>query len=106
MSPTGLPLIGHVYQLARTSLPFISSLRDDGPVVRIRIGPTPAYEVTQGTAPCAVPLRQLTAGSLATALRRATGDPHHRGRARQLARALADEDGVAPVPAAPDRLTS
>jgi UDP:flavonoid glycosyltransferase YjiC (YdhE family) len=62
--------------------------------------------VALGTAPCALPLRHLTAGSLACALRRATGDPHHRLSARELARGLADEDGVAPVLAALGRLTS
>ncbi|MER5835675.1 cytochrome P450 [Streptomyces sp. NPDC002130] len=45
-APGGLPLLGHGLQLARNPLPFISSLRDHGPVVRIRIGPTPAYVVT------------------------------------------------------------
>ncbi|MFD7245820.1 glycosyltransferase [Streptomyces massasporeus] len=62
--------------------------------------------VALGTAPEAVPLRRLTAGTLAPALRRATCDPHHRGRARELARDLAGEDGVGPVLAALDRLTS
>ncbi len=61
--------------------------------------------VALGTAPCAVPLRRLTAGTLAPALRRATGEPRHRDRARELARGLAGEDGVAPVLAALDRLT-
>ncbi|MFS8198473.1 cytochrome P450 [Streptomyces sp. CWNU-52B] len=45
-APGGLPLIGHGIQLARRPLPFITSLRDHGSVVRIRIGPTPAYVVT------------------------------------------------------------
>ncbi|MEU5394089.1 cytochrome P450 [Streptomyces tibetensis] len=45
-APGGLPLLGHGLQLARNPLPFITSLRDHGPVVRIRIGPTPAYVVT------------------------------------------------------------
>ncbi|WP_030897052.1 cytochrome P450 [Streptomyces sp. NRRL S-474] len=45
-APGGLPLIGHGLQLARNPLPFISSLREHGPVVRIRIGPAPAYVVT------------------------------------------------------------
>ncbi|MEW2812588.1 hypothetical protein AB0929_36790 [Streptomyces massasporeus] len=45
-APGGLPLIGHGLQLARNPLPFISSLRNHGSVVRIRIGPTPAYVVT------------------------------------------------------------
>ncbi|MFJ8595243.1 glycosyltransferase [Streptomyces sp. NPDC093598] len=62
--------------------------------------------VAVGAAPCAVPLRRLTAGTLAPALRRATDDPHHRSRAQELARGLAEEAGVAPVLAALDRLTS
>ncbi|TXS15132.1 cytochrome P450 [Streptomyces sp. wa22] len=45
-APGGLPLIGHVHRLARDPLPFITSLREHGSVVRIRIGPTPAYVVT------------------------------------------------------------
>ncbi|UUA11125.1 MULTISPECIES: glycosyltransferase [Streptomyces] len=60
--------------------------------------------VALGTAPCAVPLRRLTAGALAPALRRAVGDPAHRDRAQDVARRLAEEDGVAPVLAALDRL--
>jgi cytochrome P450 len=45
-APGGLPLIGHGLRLARDPLPFFTSLRDYGSVVRIRIGPTPAYVVT------------------------------------------------------------
>ncbi|MEV5436273.1 cytochrome P450 [Streptomyces sp. NPDC052682] len=45
-APGGLPLIGHGLQLARNPLPFIDSLRAHGSVVCIRIGPTPAYVVT------------------------------------------------------------
>ncbi|PWI18461.1 cytochrome P450 [Streptomyces sp. Act143] len=45
-APGGLPLIGHAHRLARTPLPFITSLREHGSVVRIRLGPTPAYVVT------------------------------------------------------------
>ncbi|MEV5428244.1 cytochrome P450 [Streptomyces sp. NPDC052701] len=45
-APAGLPLIGHGLQLAREPLSFIDSLRAHGSVVRIRIGPTPAYVVT------------------------------------------------------------
>ncbi|MDT7842401.1 cytochrome P450 [Streptomyces justiciae] len=45
-APGGLPLIGHAHHLVRSPLPFISSLRDHGSVVRIRLGPTPAYVVT------------------------------------------------------------
>jgi UDP:flavonoid glycosyltransferase YjiC (YdhE family) len=59
--------------------------------------------VALGTAPCAVPLRHLTADALACALRRATGDARHRARARELSRRLAEEDGVAAVLAALDR---
>ncbi|WP_051833636.1 cytochrome P450 [Streptomyces sp. NRRL S-646] len=45
-APGALPLIGHGLRLARDPLPFITSLREYGSVVRIRIGPTPAYVVT------------------------------------------------------------
>ncbi|WP_406435723.1 cytochrome P450 [Streptomyces sp. NBC_00631] len=45
-APGGLPLIGHGLRLVRDPLPFITSLREHGSVVRIRIGPTPAYVVT------------------------------------------------------------
>nr|WP_329285584.1 glycosyltransferase [Streptomyces sp. NBC_00691] len=58
-----------------------------------------------GTAPVALPLRRLTSGALAEALRRATADDHHRARARALADRLSTEDGVAPVVAALARLT-
>jgi UDP:flavonoid glycosyltransferase YjiC (YdhE family) len=60
--------------------------------------------VALGTAPRAVPLRRLTAGTLAPVLHRATTDPAYRDRAQALARRLAQEDGVAPVLAALDRL--
>ncbi|MFF5504761.1 glycosyltransferase [Streptomyces roseolus] len=58
-----------------------------------------------GAAPGAVPLRRLTAGTLAEALRAATEDGSRRARARALADRLATEDGVAPVLAALARLT-
>ncbi|WP_405628476.1 hypothetical protein [Streptomyces sp. NBC_01174] len=45
-APGSLPLIGHAHRLARDPLPFVPSLREHGSVVRIRIGPTPAYVVT------------------------------------------------------------
>ncbi|OUD05081.1 cytochrome P450 [Streptomyces swartbergensis] len=45
-APGALPVIGHGHRLARDPLSFMRSLRDYGPVVRIRIGPTPAYVVT------------------------------------------------------------
>ncbi|MFF9852444.1 glycosyltransferase [Streptomyces litmocidini] len=53
-----------------------------------------------GTAPGIVPLRRLTSGALAGALRRAVEDGSHRARARALSDRLAVEDGVAPVLAA------
>ncbi|MEV6541983.1 hypothetical protein [Streptomyces sp. NPDC051665] len=40
-APGGWPLIGRGHRLARDPLPFITSLREHGSVVRIRIGPTP-----------------------------------------------------------------
>ncbi|MFF9203628.1 cytochrome P450 [Streptomyces sp. NPDC014986] len=45
-APGGLPLIGHGLRLARNPLPFITSLRAHGGVVRIRMGTAPAYVVT------------------------------------------------------------
>ncbi|WP_129305446.1 cytochrome P450 [Streptomyces sp. L2] len=45
-APGGLPLLGHAHLLARSPLPFITSLRRHGSVVRIGIGTTPAYVVT------------------------------------------------------------
>ncbi|MDQ0989656.1 cytochrome P450 [Streptomyces sp. V3I7] len=45
-APGAFPLIGHGHLLARKPLPFINSLREHGRVVRIRIGTTPAYVVT------------------------------------------------------------
>lgn len=60
--------------------------------------------VALGVAPRAVPLRGLAAGALADALRRATGDPSHGRRARELAARLRAEDGVAPVLGAVERI--
>ncbi|WP_406728988.1 hypothetical protein WJ438_36560 [Streptomyces sp. GD-15H] len=45
-APGNLPLIGHAHRLARDPLPFLTSLRRYGSAVRIRIGPSPAYVVT------------------------------------------------------------
>ncbi|MER5216642.1 cytochrome P450 [Streptomyces sp. NPDC002838] len=45
-APGAFPLIGHAHRLTRDPLAFITSLRRHGSVVRIRIGPTPAYVVT------------------------------------------------------------
>ncbi|MEU6863450.1 glycosyltransferase [Streptomyces sp. NPDC046876] len=60
--------------------------------------------VELGTAPGVVPLRHLTPGALGSALRQAVTVPSYRERAREVARRLAGEDGVAPVAAALDRL--
>ncbi|MFE9173035.1 glycosyltransferase [Streptomyces kebangsaanensis] len=57
-----------------------------------------------GVAPCAVPLRGLTTDALAAALVRATRDSLHRERARALGVRIREEDGVAPVLDAVDRL--
>ncbi|MFD3373235.1 MULTISPECIES: cytochrome P450 [unclassified Streptomyces] len=45
-APGRLPLIGHGHQLARRPLEFMNALREQGSVVKILIGPTPAYVVT------------------------------------------------------------
>jgi UDP:flavonoid glycosyltransferase YjiC (YdhE family) len=60
---------------------------------------------TLGVAPRAVPLRRLTADSLAAALHQATSDPSYTSRARALAARLHTEDGIGPVLAELDRLT-
>ncbi|WP_424858156.1 glycosyltransferase [Streptomyces sp. SAI-170] len=60
--------------------------------------------VTLGVAPCALPLRRVTADSLAAALTRAVGDPAHRSRAQALGVRVGAEDGVAPVLEAVNRL--
>ncbi len=57
-----------------------------------------------GTAPGVLPLRRLTSTALAGAVHRAARDGSHRAAARALADRLAEEDGVAPVLAALDRL--
>jgi sterol 3beta-glucosyltransferase len=53
--------------------------------------------VTLGVAPRAVPLRGLTADTLAAALVRATHDPAYAERARTVGARIRAEDGVAPV---------
>ncbi|MEU5253835.1 glycosyltransferase [Streptomyces longwoodensis] len=60
--------------------------------------------VRLGVAPRALPLRRLTADTLAAALTRATGDPAHRERAARLAARVRAEDGVGRVVAAVERL--
>jgi UDP:flavonoid glycosyltransferase YjiC (YdhE family) len=57
-----------------------------------------------GVAPRALPLRRITADSLATALTQAVGDPSHRARARTLGTRIRAEDGLTPVLTAVNRL--
>ncbi|MEU6253717.1 glycosyltransferase [Streptomyces sp. NPDC047043] len=56
--------------------------------------------VALGVAPRALPLRRLTADTLASALLRATRDPAFARRAAKLGARIRDEDGVTPVLAA------
>lgn len=42
----GVPLLGHGWQLVRDPLAFMAGLRDDGDVVRLRLGPKTVYAVT------------------------------------------------------------
>ncbi|MBC2868491.1 glycosyltransferase [Streptomyces mexicanus] len=53
--------------------------------------------VSLGVAPCALPLRGLTAEALAAALTRATRHAPYRERAEALGARIRGEDGVAPV---------
>ncbi|MBY8881508.1 glycosyltransferase [Actinacidiphila acidipaludis] len=59
-----------------------------------------------GVAPRSLPLRSLTTGALATALRRAIDDPSYALRARALAERIRAEDGVRPVREAIDRMAA
>ncbi|MEU6478716.1 glycosyltransferase [Streptomyces sp. NPDC047017] len=60
--------------------------------------------ISLGVAPCAVPLRGLTADSLAAALVRATRVASYRERAAALGALIREEDGIAPVLAAVERV--
>jgi UDP:flavonoid glycosyltransferase YjiC (YdhE family) len=60
--------------------------------------------VAAGVAPGAVPLRRLTADTLAGALVRATREPVFRDRARELGARVREEDGVGRVVEAVGRL--
>src|SRR5436190_10112686 len=42
----GVPVLGHGWKLARDPLGFLSRLRDDGDVVRLKLGPKTLYAVT------------------------------------------------------------
>ncbi|MEU0409582.1 glycosyltransferase [Streptomyces griseorubiginosus] len=60
--------------------------------------------VALGVAPSALPLRRLTATTLAAALTRATRDTGYQARAQALGKCIREEDGVAPVVEAVNRL--
>ncbi|MFD0328201.1 hypothetical protein ACFQZC_08225 [Streptacidiphilus monticola] len=60
---------------------------------------------TLGVAPRAVPLRRLTAGTLAAALAQAVTDPAYRRHGRRLAHLLRAEDAITPVATTVERLT-
>ncbi|MFJ8330337.1 glycosyltransferase [Streptomyces sp. NPDC094437] len=62
--------------------------------------------VRLGVAPRALPLRHLTADTLALALTRATTDPAFGRRAREHGARIRAQDGVTPVREAVDRLNS
>ncbi|WP_093771137.1 glycosyltransferase [Streptomyces sp. yr375] len=62
--------------------------------------------VALGVAPRTLPLRHLTADTLTAALVRATRDPEHRERARELGARVRGENGVERVVAAVARLSS
>ncbi|MFL6145068.1 MAG: cytochrome P450 [Labedaea sp.] len=47
MAPGRLPLVGHAVQVLRSPLDFFMSLREQGEVVLVRLGPMPAYVVTE-----------------------------------------------------------
>ncbi|GIH28430.1 cytochrome P450 [Acrocarpospora phusangensis] len=45
-APGGLPLLGHIPSLVRHRLAFMEEMRDHGGVVRVRLGRTPAYVIS------------------------------------------------------------
>ncbi len=45
-APGALPLLGHSLHVLRDALGFVASLTPLGPVVRVRLGPRPAYVLT------------------------------------------------------------
>ncbi|MCP2297436.1 Cytochrome P450 [Nocardia amikacinitolerans] len=45
-APGRLPLLGHSLAALRGALPFVASLAEIGPIVRIYLGPRPAYVLT------------------------------------------------------------
>jgi sterol 3beta-glucosyltransferase len=62
--------------------------------------------VLAGVAPAVLPLRRLTADSLASALVRAVREPAYRERAQDLGARIRAEDGVAPVLDAVNRVAA
>ncbi|TLS41787.1 cytochrome P450 [Streptomyces montanus] len=77
-APGRLPLIGHGHQLARRPLEFMDSLRKQGSVVKILIGPTAAYVVTDPSVTRRVLVTEVDAfakgGKIIDALRVFFGD--------------------------------
>ncbi|WP_214111337.1 cytochrome P450 [Acrocarpospora catenulata] len=45
-APGAFPLLGHIPALVRRRLSFLEEMREHGPVVRIRLGRTPAYVIS------------------------------------------------------------
>lgn len=58
-APGGLPIAGHVLDLMRRPLEFLSGLRNLGEVVQFRLGPTNAYLLTTPDAVREVQITQL-----------------------------------------------
>ena len=93
VAPGRLPLLGHAVQLARRPLDFMDGLRKYGKVVRIQLGPAPAYVVTDAEVTRTVlvtePKSFVKGGQIIEALRVffgdglatvAEGDLHRRNR--------------------------
>jgi pentalenene oxygenase len=78
VAPGRLPVLGHAVQLARRPLEFMDSLRRYGTVVRIHLGATPAYVVTDPEAVRAVLVTEsksfVKGGRIIEALRLFFGD--------------------------------
>ncbi|MBF6170971.1 cytochrome P450 [Nocardia blacklockiae] len=83
-APHRFPVLGHAPVLLRRPLPFLRSLTDAGPVVRLRLGPTSAYLVTDP----ALVRRVLVADAA-----RYTKGLHYRKLAALLGNSLSTTDG-------------
>lgn len=92
LAPGGLPLLGHAGKLMRQPLRFLTSMREQGSVVRFRLGPRDAYLVTTPETTHEVLVTQLAAFSkggplageakslLGEALATSNGEFHRRQR--------------------------